>query len=75
MRLTLKPRSVQRHDPLTWEESLASAARAGTLPDVFVIRSLPLAIANGWLADLTDLVFADPEWRAVPVSGGKRGIP
>jgi multiple sugar transport system substrate-binding protein len=65
------PVSTVRHlDPLTWEESLASAARAGTLPDVFVIRSLPLAIANGWLADLTDLVFADPEWRAVPVPVG-----
>ena len=62
--------SVQQLDPVTWEERLASAAGSGTLPDVFVVRSLPLAIAKGWLADITDLVFADPEWRAVPVPVG-----
>lgn len=63
-------RTVQQLDSLTWEERLASAAGDGTLPDVFVIRSLPRAIARGWLADITDLVFADPEWRAVPVPVG-----
>jgi multiple sugar transport system substrate-binding protein len=62
--------SVQQLDPVTWEERLASAALSGTLPDVFVVRSLPLGIAKGWLADITDLVFADPEWRAVPVPVG-----
>jgi multiple sugar transport system substrate-binding protein len=61
---------VQHLDPVTWEKMLATAARSGTLPDVFVVRSLPRAIAGGWLADITDLVFADPDWRAVPIPVG-----
>jgi len=62
--------SVQQLDPVTWEKRLASAAKSDTLPDVFVIRSLPRAIAGGWLADITDLVLADPNWRAVPIPVG-----
>jgi multiple sugar transport system substrate-binding protein len=62
--------AVQQLEPVTWEQRLASAARSGTLPDVFVIRSLPRAIARGWLADITDLAFADPDWRAVPIPVG-----
>ena len=61
---------IQPLDPVTWEERLAAAARSSTLPDVFVIRSLPRAIAGGWLSDITDLVFADPEWRSVPIPVG-----
>ncbi len=62
--------SVQQLDPVTWEERLAAAARSGTLPDVFAVRSLPRAITGGWLADITDLVFADPDWRYVPIPVG-----
>ena len=62
--------SVQQLEPVTWEQRLATAAQSGTLPDVFVVRSLPRAIAGGWLADITDLVFADPDWRYVPIPVG-----
>jgi multiple sugar transport system substrate-binding protein len=62
--------SIQQLDPVTWEESLAAAARSGALPDVFVVRSLPRAVAGGWLADITDLAFADPDWRSVPIPVG-----
>ena len=62
--------SIQQLDPVTWEKRLAAAARSGTLPDVFVVRSLPPAIAGGWLADITDLAFADPDWRYVPIPVG-----
>ena len=62
--------TVQQLDPVTWEERLATAARSGTLPDVFVVRSLSRAGARGLLADITDLVFADPDWRSVPIPVG-----
>lgn len=61
---------VEPLDPVTWEKSLAKAAGAGTAPDVFVVRNLPTAIAGGWLADITDLAFADPDWRALPIPVG-----
>ncbi|WP_173917629.1 extracellular solute-binding protein [Halobacillus sp. Marseille-Q1614] len=32
-----------------WEESLASAASAGEMPDVFAIAHLPTGIANDWM--------------------------
>jgi multiple sugar transport system substrate-binding protein len=62
--------SIQPLDPVTWEEKLAAAALSGVLPDVFVIRSLPRAVAGGWLADITDLAYADPDWRSVPIPVG-----
>jgi ABC-type glycerol-3-phosphate transport system substrate-binding protein len=42
--------------------------REGRLPDVFMANNVPLYVANGWLADLTDLVASDPDWENAPGS-------
>jgi ABC-type glycerol-3-phosphate transport system substrate-binding protein len=49
-----------------WEEILTTLAARGELPDVFMANNTPYYVQNGWLADLTDRVAADPEWANVP---------
>jgi ABC-type glycerol-3-phosphate transport system substrate-binding protein len=49
-----------------WEEKLTNLAARGELPDVFMANNTPYYVQNGWLADLTDRVAADPEWANVP---------
>jgi ABC-type glycerol-3-phosphate transport system substrate-binding protein len=49
-----------------WDAVLTSYAAKGELPDVFMANNVPLYVANGWLADLTDLVASDPDWANVP---------
>lgn len=49
-----------------WDEKLTNMAARGELPDVFMANNTPYYIQNGWAADLTDLVAADPDWENVP---------
>ena len=49
-----------------WDAVLTGYAAKGELPDVFMANNVPLYVANGWLADLTDLTAADPDWPNVP---------
>jgi ABC-type glycerol-3-phosphate transport system substrate-binding protein len=49
-----------------WEALLTAFAAKGELPDVFMAKNVPLYVQNGWMADLTDYVAADPDWDDVP---------
>jgi ABC-type glycerol-3-phosphate transport system substrate-binding protein len=49
-----------------WDEMLTTLAARGALPDVFMANSMPLYLRNGWLADLTRLAQASPDWLHVP---------
>ena len=51
-----------------WNGSLTTAAAGGTLPDVAFIAELPIAVANEWALDVTELAANDPEWAQVPQS-------
>lgn len=66
-----------------WDEKLTNLAARGELPDVFMANNTPYYVQNGWAADLTALVEADPDWANVPqalkdavtYSGVVRGVP
>ncbi|QVK18400.1 extracellular solute-binding protein [Mycoplasmatota bacterium] len=49
-------------DPGDWAGSLNAAAAAGTLPDVFMLQTVPDAIANEWVLDISSYVKDDAEW-------------
>lgn len=49
-----------------WEALLTAYAAKGELPDVFMANNVPLYVQNGWMADLTDLVKKDADWKNVP---------
>lgn len=49
-----------------WDAVLTSYAAKGELPDVFMANNVPLYVANGWLADLTELTAADADWANIP---------
>lgn len=49
-----------------WEANLTAYAAKGELPDVFMANNVPLYVQNGWVADLSALTSADPEWALVP---------
>ena len=51
-----------------WNGSLTTAAAGGTLPDVAFIAELPIAVANEWALDVSELAKADEEWAKVPSS-------
>ncbi|MGL5296696.1 MAG: ABC transporter substrate-binding protein [Culicoidibacterales bacterium] len=53
-------------DPANWGESLASAASSGNMPDVFMLNSVPEAMANGWVYDISELVANDSNWKEMP---------
>ncbi|MGL5296701.1 MAG: ABC transporter substrate-binding protein [Culicoidibacterales bacterium] len=53
-------------DPANWGESLASAASSGKMPDVFMVNSVPEAMANGWMYDISELANNDSDWGAMP---------
>lgn len=44
-----------------WDETMAAAASAGTMPDVFYVFSIPNSIQNEWLLELNDLWDHDPD--------------
>ena len=51
-----------------WNGSLTTAAAGGKLPDVAFIAELPIAVANEWALDVSELAKNDPEWSKVPTS-------
>lgn len=44
-----------------WDETLAAAASAGTLPDVFYVFNIPTSVQNEWLRPLDDIWALDPD--------------
>lgn len=59
---------VDMSDPnnVGWDALLTTLAAKGSLPDVFMANNVPLYVNNGWLADVTDLVKNDPDWKDIP---------
>ncbi|MFP7298882.1 ABC transporter substrate-binding protein [Neobacillus niacini] len=49
-----------------WNGTLATAASAGTMPDVFALPQIPLALSNDWLLDISELVSKDKDFANVP---------
>ncbi|WP_197282612.1 ABC transporter substrate-binding protein [Bacillus sp. FJAT-18017] len=49
-----------------WNGTLATAASGGTMPDVFALPQIPLALSNDWLLDVTELASKDKDFEAVP---------
>ncbi|MBP7692215.1 MAG: extracellular solute-binding protein [Anaerolineales bacterium] len=49
-----------------WDAILTAYAAKGELPDVFMANNVPLYVANGWLADLSEQVQDDADWQNVP---------
>ncbi len=49
-------------DPADWAGSLNAAAAAGTLPDVFMLQTVPAALANDWVLDISSYIENDTEW-------------
>ncbi|SEO66228.1 ABC transporter substrate-binding protein [Paenibacillus sp. OV219] len=47
------------------EPTLTAAAAAGTMPDVFTMKDVPLAITNDWLLDLAPYWDKDEESKSV----------
>ncbi|GGC77735.1 ABC transporter substrate-binding protein [Thalassobacillus devorans] len=66
-----------------WNESLASAASGGEMPDVYAIPHIPTGVANDWMLDVTEYVEADEDYSNLPqtvqeaneYSGTVYGIP
>ncbi|GAF14323.1 N-acetyl-D-glucosamine ABC transport system, sugar-binding protein [Bacillus sp. JCM 19045] len=56
-------RSIDGSD---WNSSLASAASASEMPDVFSIAEVPLGLSNDWLLDLNEVVSEDSEFNDIP---------
>ncbi|MBM7841085.1 multiple sugar transport system substrate-binding protein [Alkalihalobacillus xiaoxiensis] len=56
-------RSIDGSD---WNSSLASAASASEMPDVFSIAEVPLGLSNDWLLDLNEVVNEDSEFNDIP---------
>lgn len=52
-------------DPTDYVGSLAAAASAGQLPDVFMIENIPTALANDWLMDIAEYTKKDNEWESI----------
>lgn len=51
-----------------WMESLASAASAGTLPDVFQLSAVPTGVANDWMMPLNEYTESDEDFQSIPQS-------
>ncbi len=51
-----------------WNAALTAAAAGNNLPDVSLISELPVAVANGWARELSDLIAADSDWEGIPES-------
>lgn len=48
--------------PTDWNGTLATAASAGKLPDVFMLNNIPTGIANNWLLDISEYANKDDEF-------------
>ncbi|WP_130859884.1 ABC transporter substrate-binding protein [Gracilibacillus phocaeensis] len=51
-----------------WQESLAAAASANAMPDVFSITNIPTGIANDWMMDVKPYLEEDEEFETLPDS-------
>ncbi|GAB2574883.1 ABC transporter substrate-binding protein [Gracilibacillus alcaliphilus] len=51
-----------------WEESLAAAASASNMPDVFSITNVPTGVANDWMLDVKPYLEEDEEFASLPDS-------
>lgn len=51
-----------------WKASLATAASASKLPDVFMLNDIPGSVANDWLLDVSEIVLKDSEFTNLPES-------
>lgn len=51
-----------------WQASLATAASAKKLPDVFMLKDIPGSVANDWLLDLSEIAGKDDEFSKLPQS-------
>ncbi|PPA69840.1 ABC transporter substrate-binding protein [Jeotgalibacillus proteolyticus] len=49
-----------------WNGTLSAAASSGAMPDVFMLPSVPTALSNDWLMDLTDLTAEDEDFANIP---------
>jgi len=49
-----------------WMHSLATAANANRLPDVFMIEDIGASVTNGWLMDVTSLAWGDVDFFDLP---------
>jgi multiple sugar transport system substrate-binding protein len=59
--------TVVKDKSIVWpfETSLTTAAAAGSIPDVFTMKVVPLAITSDWLLDLTPYWDVDDEAKTV----------
>ncbi|PAK55882.1 ABC transporter substrate-binding protein [Paenibacillus sp. 7541] len=63
--------SIQIDETITtddWKASLATAASANKLPDVFMLNDIPGSVANDWLLDVSDIAGNDSEFTNLPQS-------
>jgi multiple sugar transport system substrate-binding protein len=51
-----------------WNGTLATAASAGTMPDVFAVPNIPIALSNDWLLDVSKLTSKDKDFANVPTA-------
>ncbi|WP_413303283.1 ABC transporter substrate-binding protein [Bacillus sp. 1P10SD] len=49
-----------------WNGTLSTAASSGTMPDVFALPQIPLALSNDWLLDITKFASKDKEFAKIP---------
>ncbi|OWA33335.1 hypothetical protein B9G55_21895 [Saccharibacillus sp. O16] len=49
-----------------WKASLATAASANKLPDVFMLNEIPGSVSSDWLLDLSAMASKDAEFSALP---------
>ncbi|WP_308636207.1 extracellular solute-binding protein [Paenibacillus silvisoli] len=59
--------TVERDKSIVWpvETGLTTAAAAGTMPDVFMLKDVPLAVTSDWLLDLSPYWDKDEEAKTV----------
>jgi multiple sugar transport system substrate-binding protein len=66
-----------------WLDALGAAAGSSTMPDVYMISEVPVAVANDWALDVNELVADDEEYakiadavkESVTYNGKTRALP
>lgn len=51
-----------------YDVSMGEAAKNNNLPDVFMYQNIPMADANNFCADITNITSKDDEWNNIPKS-------
>lgn len=52
-------------DTADYANSLNTAAAGGKLPDVMMLQSIPSAMTNEWLRDITEFTAEDEDWKKI----------